>query len=188
MKWLQDRFGMVLCALLTGMLISGPTWADASLSAPPAPRGILSIAAYPAPPLVLNDIDGNRFSLVKQKGRWVFVHFWASWCGPCRREMPAIQQMVEKLKTLPLAFAIVNTAENEDAVFTFLGLLAPDIVPLMDLDGMVTEAWKPRGLPSTYLVDPAGVVRYQVLGGRPWDEDEYLRFLTALSAQSVQQN
>jgi len=72
--------------------------------------------------------------------------------------------MVEKFKTLPLVFAIVNTGENEDTAFTFLGLLAPDIVSLMDFDGMATEVWKPRGLPSTYLVDPAGIVRYQALG------------------------
>jgi len=180
MRTVRNTFGVVLC-VLASVLMSGIAWADAP--APVAPKGILSIAAYPAPSLELNDIDGKPFSLAQEKGRWVFVHFWASWCGPCRREMPAIQHMVEKFKKVPLVFAIVNTAENEDTVFTFLGLLAPDIVSLMDLDGMVTEAWKPRGLPSTYLVDPAGIVRYQALGGRPWDDDEYLRFLTALSAQ-----
>ncbi len=183
MKKMCNTFSIICC-----MLISGFVWAEDSPSALLAPKGILSIAAYPAPPLELNDIDGNPFSLAQEKGRWVFVHFWASWCGPCRREMPAIQNMVEKFKKLPLTFAIVNTAEDEDTVFTFLGLLAPDIVSLMDLDGQVTEAWKPRGLPSTYLVDPAGIVRYQALGGRPWDEGEYLRFLTELSAQSAQQN
>jgi hypothetical protein len=77
----------------------------------------------------------------------------------------------------------VNTAESEDAAFTFLGVLAPDIVPLMDKDGVVTEAWKPRGLPSTYLVDPDGLIRYQALGGRPWDEDAYWQFLRTLTAQ-----
>jgi len=182
MKMLRSTFRIIFCVLASA-LMSGSAWADTTPPALIVPKGILPIAARPAPPLELNDIDGNPFSLAQEKGRWTFVHFWASWCGPCRREMPAIQRMVEKLETLPLVFAIVNTAENEDTVFTFLGLLAPDIVSLMDLDGMVTEAWKPRGLPSTYLVDPAGIIRYQALGGRPWDEDEYLRFLTTLSAQ-----
>ncbi len=182
MKIMRDTLGLIFY-VLASMSINGFTWADASSLAPVVPKGILSIAAYSAPPLELNDIDGNPFNLSQKKGRWAFVHFWASWCGPCRREMPAIQNMVEKLKTSPLVFAIVNTAENEDTVFTFLGLLAPDIVSLMDLDGQVTEAWQPRGLPSTYLVDPAGIVRYQALGGRPWDDDEYLQFLTQLSMQ-----
>jgi len=173
MKILQKKFGLILC-VLASVLMNGFTWAETSSSALIIPKGILSIAPYPAPSLELNDIDGKSFSLAQEKGRWAFVHFWASWCGPCRREIPAIQSIVEKFKTLPLVFAIVNTAENEDTVFTFLGLLAPDIVSLMDFDGMATEVWKPRGLPSTYRVDPTGIVRYQALGGRPWNEDEYL--------------
>jgi len=156
------------------------------------PKGILALAPRTAPDLILNDLDGQQFDLAQfrtqdstqsshsQRGRWVFVHFWASWCGPCRREIPAIQRMLEKFAEPPFEVAIVNTAESEDTVFTFLGVLAPDIVPLMDSDGVVTEAWKPRGLPSTYLVDPNGKIRFQVLGGRPWDEAAYLQFLTTL--------
>ena len=55
---------------------------------------------------------------------------------------------------------------------------------MMDSDGQVTEAWQPRGLPATYLVDPQGNIRYQALGGRPWDQEEYLGFLRKLSRQS----
>lgn len=178
------------CFLAT-LLLSNPAWAETtSLS---LPKGILPLTARPAPALVLKDIDGNRFDLSvfradplsKKKGRWVFVHFWASWCGPCRREMPAIQRMLEKFADAsPFEMAIVNTAESEDTAFTFLGVLAPDIVPLMDSDGAVTETWKPRGLPSTYLVDPNGIIRYQALGGRPWDADEYVQFLTTLGKRA----
>ena len=147
------------------------------------PKGILPVVNRVAPPLVLTDIDGGKFSLVEQKGKWVFVHFWASWCGPCRREIPAIQRLLETNKNKALVFSIINTAESEDTIFSFLGVIAPDIVPLMDKDGLVTEAWKPRGLPSTYLVDPMGVIRYQALGGRSWDEPEYMEFLNGLVAE-----
>jgi len=78
---------------------------------------------------------------------------------------------------------MVNTAESEDAVFIYLGVSAPDIVPLMDKDGVFTEAWKLWGLPSTYLVDPDGIIRYQALGGRPWDGAAYLQFLSMLGAR-----
>ena len=88
--------------------------------------------------------------------------------------------MLEKIENDSLVFAIVNTAESEDTIFNFLGVIAPDIASLMDKDGVATEAWKPRGLPSTYLVDPKGIIRYQALGGRPWDEKEYLVFLQSL--------
>lgn len=172
-------------ALILCYLLASATSTSLLAETVPLPKGVLPLAARAAPDLVLNDMDGNQFDLAKERGRWVFVHFWASWCGPCRREMPAIQRMLEKLPELPFGIAIVNTAENEDTVFTFLGVLAPDVVPLMDRDGVVTEAWKPRGLPSTYLVDPAGIIRYQALGGRPWDEDEYLQFLLSLKVRSV---
>jgi hypothetical protein len=95
--------------------------------------------------------------------------------------MPAIQRMAEEMKDTPLVLAIINTAEDDDTVWNFLGIHAPDLTPLMDRDGLATEAWQPRGLPSTYLVDPEGVIRYQALGGRPWDEAAYLDFLKALA-------
>jgi thiol-disulfide isomerase/thioredoxin len=151
------------------------------------PKGIIAVENRPAPALVLKDIDGNVFDLAdhlaKHKGQWVFVHFWASWCGPCRREMPAIQRMAEKLGDTPVKLAIINTAETEDTVFEFMGILAPDLVLIMDADGLATEAWQPRGLPSTYLVDPNGIIRYQAIGGRPWDEAEYMRFLNLLGVE-----
>ena len=141
------------------------------------PKGIIRIDAREAPALMLNDMDGNPFDLSQLKGHWVFVHFWASWCGPCRKEMPTIQATLHEYKDSRLKFAIINTAESEDAVFSFLGSAAPDIVPLMDTDGLVTERWQPRGLPSTFFVDPQGMLRYQALGGRAWNKGVYKKFL-----------
>jgi thiol-disulfide isomerase/thioredoxin len=144
------------------------------------PKGILHLKAYPAPATVLRDIDGEIYHLEKYKGAWVFVHFWASWCGPCVKEMPAIQKMTEILQSEGLKIALINTAEDEDTVFSFLSTYAPNLRPLMDRDGQVTEKWQPRGLPATYLVDPTGRVRYQALGGRDWDTPPYLEFLRHL--------
>jgi thiol-disulfide isomerase/thioredoxin len=141
------------------------------------PNGIIRLDGREAPSLILNDMNGDPFDLSKLKGHWVFVHFWASWCGPCRKEMPTIQATLREYKDSRLKFAIVNTAETEDAVFSFLGSIASDIVPLMDNDGLVTERWQPRGLPSTFFVDPKGKLRYQALGGRAWSKDVYKKFL-----------
>lgn len=75
---------------------------------------------------------------------------------------------------------IINTAETEDTVFSFLGGIASDLHSLLDHDGLVTEQWQPRGLPATYLIDPDGIIRYQALGGRPWHEKTYKDFLKSL--------
>lgn len=146
------------------------------------PQGVIPVAAKPAPPLQLDNLDGEAYDLENMQGRWRFVHFWASWCGPCRKEMPAIQNMAAILQPEGLRLAVINTAEDEDTVFSFLSAHAPHLRPLMDRDGQVTEKWQPRGLPATYLVDPDGQVRFQALGGRDWDIPAYLTFLRQLMA------
>lgn len=155
-------------------------WTVGGTAAERLPKGILALTPYPAPALEVDDIDGAAYALTEDRGAWVFVHFWASWCGPCRKEMPSIQSMFQTLEGEGLRLALVNTAEGEDAVFEFLAAYAPELRPLMDRDGQQTEAWRPRGLPATYLVDPQGQVRYQVLGGSPWDTEPYLAFLRTL--------
>jgi len=144
------------------------------------PQGVMRVEGTAAPELKLDTIDGEPYDLATTGGHWRFVHFWASWCGPCRREMPGIQRMIPMLADSDLEFVIVNTAETEDDVFTFLGIVAPDLVPLMDSDGLVTQVWEPRGLPSTFLVDPAGRIQYLALGGRDWDTPAYVAFLQSL--------
>ena len=145
------------------------------------PPGIMALDGRPAPALKLDNLDGEPWDITESRGHWIFVHFWASWCGPCRREMPTIQKLTQKLQDKQFEIVMVNTAETEDEVFSFLGIVAPDLVPLMDTDGLVTEAWQPRGLPATFLVDPQGNLRYLALGGREWHTGPYLTFLRGLT-------
>ena len=146
------------------------------------PKGILAAPAKPTPDLKLADMDGKTTDLRDLRGQWVMVHFWASWCGPCRKEMPTLQGLREALPASRLRMLLVNTAETDDQVFSFLGSVAPDLETLMDYDGKVTERWQPRGLPSSFLVDPQGRIRYLALGGRDWTSPAYLNFLRALTA------
>jgi len=146
------------------------------------PEGLIKLDGRPAPALKLSDLDGKITDLAALRGQWVMVHFWASWCGPCRRELPAIAAMVQT-KPAALALVMVNTAETEDEVFAFLASVAPALSTLLDKDGQVTERWQPRGLPSTFFVDPRGRLRYLALGGRPWDTGPYQHFLASLTPE-----
>jgi thiol-disulfide isomerase/thioredoxin len=143
------------------------------------PEGLIALDGRPAPALKLADLDGQVTDLAALRGRWAMVHFWASWCVPCRRELPAIAAMA-RTKPETLALVMVNTAETDDEVFAFLTAVAPELTTLLDRDGQVTERWQPRGLPSTFFVDPQGRLRYLTLGGRPWDSPAYQRFLAGL--------
>ncbi len=151
-----------------------------SVEAAKPPDGLIRLDGSPAPPLKLADMEGRVTDLQQLRGRWVMVHFWAGWCVPCRRELPALERAQQKLPKMAPVRVMVNTAETDDEVFVFLSGVAPGLTTLLDRDGAVTERWQPRGLPSTFLVDPAGRLRYLALGGRPWDSPDYLAFLSSL--------
>jgi thiol-disulfide isomerase/thioredoxin len=144
------------------------------------PKGIRHYEVGIAPGFTLADMDGQSFDLASARGKWVFLHFWASWCGPCRKEMPSIQRMSDTISDEKFEIMLVNTAENEDTIFSFLGEIGMDMNSLMDADGLVTEQYKPRGLPTTILIDPDGKVQYQAIGGRDWHEAMYIDFLRKL--------
>jgi thiol-disulfide isomerase/thioredoxin len=145
------------------------------------PKGIRHYEIGKAPEFSLTDMDGEAFTLESARGKWVFLHFWASWCGPCREEMPAIQRMISTFDNDQFEIVLINTAEDEDTIFSFLGEIGMDMNSLMDADGLVTEKYKPRGLPTTILIDPDGNVQYQAIGGREWDKPQYINFLTQLA-------
>ena len=144
------------------------------------PKGIRHYEIGKAPEFSVTDMDGETFTLASTRGKWVFLHFWASWCGPCREEMPAIQRMTSKFDHDKFDIVLINTAEDEDTIFSFLGEIGMEMNSLMDADGLVTEKYKPRGLPTTVLIDPDGNVQYQAIGGREWYKPEYIEFLTQL--------
>lgn len=118
----------------------------------------------PAPTLALADTGGLLQRLDQQRGRVVLINFWATWCGPCREEMPALQALADNLAGKSFSLWLVNLQEESVAVVNFgreLGLRAP---LLLDSDGEVTRRFGVRALPATFLVDGSGVVRQQRLG------------------------
>ena len=144
------------------------------------PFGIRHYDIGHAQNFILNDVDGEKFELRNSEGHWVFLHFWASWCGPCKEEMPAIQALSEAMKGKNFHIVMINTAEDEDTIFEFLAAIDVELNSLMDVDGLVTEVWKPRGLPTTFLINPKGEVKYQAIGGREWGDPKYIGFLNKI--------
>jgi thiol-disulfide isomerase/thioredoxin len=145
---------------------------------PPLTHGLTPVAnPYPAPALRLTDLDGKQHDLANLKGKLVVVNFWATWCPPCRREMPSLERLNRRLAGQGLAVLAVDVGEDADTVFSFTGQLepAPSFPMLLDLDSTAMQAWKIKGLPTTFVVDPAGRVIFRAVGGREFDHEEVVR-------------
>lgn len=135
-----------------------------------------------APNFVLEDIDGKKRQLSDLRGKVVLVNFWATWCPPCRREMPSIERLSHVLNGADFKILAVNVAENLDTVLSFTGTLEP--VPtfpiVFDTDSSVLQQWPVRGLPTTFILDKQGRVAYRAVGGREFDDPAILAQLRTL--------
>ncbi len=134
----------------------------------------------PAPDLALVDLDGETHSLSDYRGKVVIVNFWATWCPPCREEMPSMQRAWEQVKDENVVMLAVDVGEDEDTVFAFLGQAPVEFPLLLDQDSKATTSWPVKGLPTTYVVDPEGRLAYRAIGGREWDDAGLLESIRQL--------
>jgi len=160
---------------MTAFVLAGSTLAG---SAELKPWG-----AKPTPPLVRLDLSGNSVDLKALRGRVVLVNFWATWCEPCRDEMPSLARLQDKLKGRPFEVLAVNFGESGTKVSDFVRKEGWTVPILLDPDKTTAGAWGAKGLPMTFLVDANGKVRYSVFGERDWSEGESLHAVEKLLAE-----
>ncbi len=134
-----------------------------------------------APPaLALKDAEGQLHRLDAYRGKVVLVNFWAGWCPPCREEMPSMQRLKEKMAGRQFAMLGVNSGESRAELEEFLQTVKVDFDILLDSDSAVTKRWKVYGLPTSFLIDRHGKVRYTLTGTTEWDKGEALALIEAL--------
>lgn len=137
------------------------------------------------PPLELTDMHGNPHSLADYSGRVVLVNFWAGWCHPCIQEIPELIKLAEIFADRPLTILAVNVGEEKRKLPGFVKKMDEHMVILMDTDSMAFERWKGIGLPSTFVLDPAGVIRYEAYGAVNWDRADVVAAFTTLMDESA---
>lgn len=131
------------------------------------------VTPRPAPPLVLQDLNGKRHDLADYRGKVVLVNFWATWCPPCRAEMPSMQRLKTMMRDKPFAILAVDMAETEKEIRDFLKEFRDatiDFTILLDPRGEAMKAWKVHVFPTSFVVDAEGMIRYAVAGSLEWDE------------------
>ena len=143
---------------------SGPAAPAAPMATPEPARPARIPAAAERPVLRIATIDGKTFDLAEQRGKWAFVNFWATWCGPCLKEMPelsALDAMREHIVVVGLAYED-TTPEAMRAFLQEHPVVYP--VALLDVYNPPADFDTPRGLPLTYLIDPEGKVARKYTG------------------------
>jgi len=150
-----------------------------SLSLP----GMAVAAATPgsaAPDFSLAARDGGKVRLADLKGQVVMINFWATWCGPCRQEMPLLAQLNTKYEPLGFTLLGVNVEPDSAAAVTWLKGMPVSFPILFDTDSTVAGSFGVEGMPSTVFVDRKGQVRYVHQGYKPGDEARYADMIRSL--------
>lgn len=114
------------------------------------------IVREPAPDFVLRDLDGRVVKLSNLKGKVVWVNFWASWCVPCKRELPDIQKLYDEKRGAGLVVLEVNYQEDADTARGFFEARSLSLPLLLDNSGSVYEEYRLQGLPDSFFVDREG--------------------------------
>ncbi len=134
-----------------------------------------------APAVSLKTLDGKTVSLADYRGRVVMLNFWATWCPPCRAEMPSMERLHKAMQGFDFVMLAVNVEENgAQAVAAFLKSQPHSFPVLLDAEAGAQNAFGVFRFPETFIINKDGVILNHILGAREWDDKatiDYLKFL-----------
>lgn len=129
-------------------------------------------AGTPAPALTAPRLDGAPFDLAAQRGKLVLIDFWASWCEPCRRELPALEALHREHASAGLVVVGVSVDEQQADAEAFLRQVQLSFPVVFDADRAIGRAWSPPKMPSVYLIERDGTIARVFAGEAPGQLDE----------------
>ncbi|HIJ91504.1 MAG: TlpA family protein disulfide reductase [Desulfobulbaceae bacterium] len=147
------------------------------------PRNDVAEVGKPAPQFTLVDTKGKTWNLAELKGKVVFLNFWATWCPPCREEMPSMQTVHTLMREDPFVMLAVlsnDTPALADAMAEKIGTTFPILI---DPNSTASKAYGLTGVPETYIIDKQGVIREKFLGAVNWNSIESMQMLRKYLAQ-----
>ncbi len=142
--------------------------------------GLNAASQSPAPDFTLKSASGENIKLSELRGQVVLINFWASWCGPCRQEMPLLDELYQRYEPLGFTMLGVNVEKDSNDALRLLEESPVTFPILFDQENAVSKMYDVNAMPSTVLVDRDGNVRYLHHGYKPGYEDEYQRQVRAL--------
>ena len=124
-----------------------------------------------APDFQLQDLEGNTVSLSEFRGSQVMLNFWATWCPPCRMEMPLIQEIYQERTGTGLVILAVNVGEGHTLVSSFMQYYSYTMPVLLDTSRIVTQRYNVGAYPTTFFIDDNGIIQDKVIGAFPSKEN-----------------
>lgn len=139
----------------------------------------------PAPAFSLQDMDDEPHAMQDYHGKVVLLNFWATWCPPCRHEMPALEKLYRQFRERDFVVLAVNQWEDPDLVFAYMGDLNvfPTFPILFDPQSTISQLYGVKGLPTSFVIDRDGRVVYRAIGGREFDHPEVTGIIEQLLAR-----
>ena len=137
-------------------------------------------ADLPAVDFSLKDLSGQDQNLGSYAGKVIFLNFWATWCGPCRAEIPSMEELYLELGNEGFVIIAVNSQEAGEQVAGFVENIGMSFPVLLDTDGRVGAAYSVRAIPTTYIVDPQGYILGRMVGTRDWFTSEIISLVRDL--------
>ena len=144
--------------------------------------GMAKVPSKAAPDFTLPTVDGKQVSLREYRGKVVFLNFWATWCIPCREEMPALERLHQTYQSQDLAIISIDLKESAEQVRAFFQKHGLSFPALLDQDGSVFRDYLVAGMPTTYLIGRDGMLLARGVGGRDWLRTEALDLIKELIA------
>jgi len=138
-----------------------------------------------APDFTLKDLSGNAVSLQGFKGKIVFLNFWATWCPPCRLEMPTMEELHKEFSDRGLVILAINFREGPEKIKAFYTERNLTMPALLDPEEKVFGLYKAWSLPTTYLINRDGEIVGKVIGYRDWHSDHAKAFFRQLLENQV---
>jgi len=133
-----------------------------------------------APDFTLKATSGENLKLTEQRGKIVLLNFWASWCGPCRQEMPILENLYTKFKDLGVTVWGVNVEQENQAGRDFLNGLSLSFPILFDASNKISADFDVAAMPTTAIIDRNGVIRYVFQGYKKGYEKKYAKAIKSL--------
>ncbi|HCA27547.1 MAG TPA: alkyl hydroperoxide reductase [Betaproteobacteria bacterium] len=176
------RLTMILGRLLLGCLVGLALFANEAVAS--EPQTLTRVAGMPlAKDFSLKDMNGKSYRLSDFRGKVVLVNFWATWCPPCREELPSLERLWKMLNHKKFEILAVNLGQGPDAIFGFTGALNPALTfpILLDRSTAVFKSWSGMAIPTTFVVNQEGRIVYRAVGGRRYDDPHIVKQIKTLA-------